>query len=157
MSKPKKRDRAYYLKRLKNEHPHIHAELLAGKFPSVRAASLKAGLIHLPSPFVVLMREWGKASTKDREEFKDWISGTKPASPTPARLVGKDGLLTVATIGEIERVMKAKGMRHGDVMEKLRYSRLDGRLGVATSKARPWKPDREFLDRLERFLRDHRS
>jgi hypothetical protein len=156
MSKRKKRDRAYFLKRLKNEHPHIHAELLAGKYLSVREASLKAGLIRQPSRLLALMREWRHASAKEQREFLDWVSGSKPASPTLASLVDKDGVLTLEAFKEIDEVRKAKGWGHGDVMEKLGYDKLDGRLGRTTSKARPWRPDKEFLDRLESFIRRYR-
>jgi hypothetical protein len=157
MSKPKKRDSAYYRKRLKDEHPHIYAGLLADKFPSVRAASLKAGLIHLPSSFVVLKREWGNASAKDREEFKDWISGTKPTSPTPASLVDEDGFLTIAAIEEIERIMKAKRMKDADLMEELGFNRHAPSWGRVKPGRSRWKPKKELLDALERFLRDHRA
>jgi hypothetical protein len=157
MSKPRKRDSAYYRKRLKDEHPHIYAEFLAGKHRSVRAASLKAGLIHLPSSFVVLKREWGNASAKDREKFKDWISGTKPTTPTPASLVDEDGFLTIAAIEEIDGIMKARRMKDADLMEKLGFNRHNSSFGRAKPGRSRWKPKKELLDALECFLRDHHS
>jgi hypothetical protein len=156
MPKTKKRDSAYYLKRLQKEHPHIHAELVAGKLPSVRAAAIKAGLIHLPRPLTLLMREWKKASIKERREFMDWIAGTTATSPSPPGLVDRDGQLSAAAIRKIEAAMAVGRMRHGDVMEELGYSRLDPRLGMAMAARKPWKPDKKFLNRLESFLRAHR-
>src|ERR1035437_447814 len=58
----KKRDAAYYKKRLAKDHPAIFADLDAGRIKSVSAASAKAGLIKLPTRFGALKREWTGAS-----------------------------------------------------------------------------------------------
>ena len=42
-TKPK-RDSAYFLGRIERDYSKIHAELLAGVYPSVRAASLAVGI-----------------------------------------------------------------------------------------------------------------
>jgi len=44
MPKPQKRNNTYYLDRLKRDHPKIHADYLAGKFPSALQAFEAAGL-----------------------------------------------------------------------------------------------------------------
>jgi hypothetical protein len=83
----------------------------------------------------------GNASAKDREEFKDWISGSKPTSPIPASLVVEDGFLTAAALEEIDGIMKARGMKDADLMEKLKLSRHDSSLGRAKPGPSRWKTE----------------
>jgi hypothetical protein len=66
----KKRDAEYYEKRLAKDHPALLAEV---RSLSVRAASAKARLIHLPTRLDALKREWKGASDAQRRDFVIWI------------------------------------------------------------------------------------
>ncbi len=46
-----KRDKSYYLARLKRDHPDIYECFEAGKFSSVRAACIAAGIIKIKDNF----------------------------------------------------------------------------------------------------------
>lgn len=61
--KPKVRDNTYWLARLERDHPDIHARLLAGDIPSVRAACAAAGLRRLP----------GHPSRATRSSARRWV------------------------------------------------------------------------------------
>lgn len=78
MPKPKKRDSAYWLARLERDHPSIHARLLAGAIPSVRAACAEAGLIRLPSRLDAnaLMRR-GKPTEEFLDRLREWSVGAE--------------------------------------------------------------------------------
>jgi hypothetical protein len=67
----KKRDARYYKARLAREYPAIFAEIHSGGL-SVRAASAKAGLIHLPTRLDALKREWKKADRVEQRRFVIW-------------------------------------------------------------------------------------
>lgn len=62
MPKPQKRDKDYYLERLEREHPTIHADYLAGKFPSALKAFEAAGLKKHRSRLQELKNAWQKAT-----------------------------------------------------------------------------------------------
>lgn len=159
MSKPKKRDAAYWRGRLEREHPAIHARLLDGTISSVRAACAEAGLIRLPTRLDALMREWTKASASQRKAFIDWLKASRPSRlpvTPPAALVDADGFLTRDTIERVEKAKATLGFRKpGQVMEALGGSKLDGSLGQAmrgNSRLRPELVDRlgDWLDRVEK-------
>ncbi len=151
MKKSKKRDSAYYLKRLRHEHPAIHAKVASGEITSVRAGRIEAGLIHLPTRLDALKREWKRASPKERRDFLDLVTGKTPLGAAPVDLTDKDGFLTVNVIKQIDETMNTGRKWKGDLSEKLGYKRVDPRLGWAM--ARRSKPKAEFLKRLGRLLR----
>jgi hypothetical protein len=86
----KKRDASYYRNRLRRDHPAIHADLLAGKFSSVRQAAAAAGLIHLPTRVDALKREWTRATIAERREFRDWLLGKARRPSPPLAIVDAD-------------------------------------------------------------------
>ena len=97
----KKRDAAYYQRRLRAEHPSVYADLKAGRILSTRQAAAKAGLVHLPTRLSGLKREWKGATNDERREFGKWMkrrftSGTKPAPKAPKDpLLDADGYLAL--------------------------------------------------------------
>ena len=78
----KKRDSAYYRRRLAKDHPAIFTEVVAGRL-SVRAASAKAGLIHLPTRLDALKREWKKAPRIHQSQFAKWVNARAAAARPP--------------------------------------------------------------------------
>jgi hypothetical protein len=82
----KKRDSAYYRGRLAKDHPAIFAEVVAGRL-SVRAASAKAGLIHLPTRLDALKREWKRSKLAQKRDFLIWVkaeeAGVRARSAPP--------------------------------------------------------------------------
>jgi hypothetical protein len=150
MTKHKKRDRAYFLRRLRHDYPAIYAKVISGEISSVRAACIKAELIRPPTPLDALKREWKKASPKERGDFLDLVTGKTPSGAATDDLTDKDGFLTVNVIKQIEETMNTGRKWKGDMSEKLGYKRLDPRLGFAM--ARRSKPKAEFLKRLRRLL-----
>lgn len=68
-----KRDNAYFLERLKRDHPAIHAKLASGSIKSVRLALLEARMIRLPTRIDALKRLWTGASGPEKVEFYSWF------------------------------------------------------------------------------------
>lgn len=160
MSKPKKRDNAYWLGRLEREHPAIFDRLRSGAIPSVRAACAEAGLIRLPSRLDALKREWARASSSERAAFVAWVKGMLPPRPTvvslPVVLTGPDGTLLPEVIDRIKAIMARPGpfgpgrAPHGRIMSAMGYARSSTRLANALD--RRGKPDGDFLDRLRAWM-----
>ena len=61
----------YLTARLKRDHPKIAKALAKGKYPSVRAAAIAAGIVKVKSPLKQLYHWWNKTSIEDRETFKN--------------------------------------------------------------------------------------
>lgn len=150
MAKPKKRDSAYWLARLKRQYPAIYDKHRSRHIPSVRAACIEARLIRQPSRLDALKRSWKGASPMDRRAFADWLRSGGARTVTPSNLVEPGGHLSAASIKRINNVMKFTRIKSGDVMARMGYKKLDSRLGSAI--ARRWKPKMAFLVRLAAFL-----
>ena len=135
MPKKQKRDNAYYLGRLEEEHPTIHADFLAGKYDSARAALEAAGLRKPQSPLSSLKSAWAKASVAEKATFlRDIgaISSASPGSSTASITVGRR--LTPAAKLRITTIMDARRIKMGDVMDELGMNRLNPSLGMALSR-----------------------
>jgi hypothetical protein len=146
-----------WLARLERDHPSIHARLLAGAIPSVRAACAEAGLIRLPSRLDALKREWARASVAERETFLAWLKGVGSSSglsrSLPASLVGSDGHLhpgVVERIGAILAKSSPGRSQHGRIISAMGYARSSTKLSNALM--RRGKPTEEFLQRLRNWL-----
>lgn len=109
----KKRGSAYYLARLKREHPSIYADYRSGKHTSVRAAATAAGLIQLPTPLTILRREWRKASLAEKRAF---IAELKVKAAKPAAILTPDRRLLPSIQKRIEHIMTVRGLKMGQVM-----------------------------------------
>jgi hypothetical protein len=152
MLKKQKRDSDYYLGRLQREFPIIHADLVAGRYKSVRDAAIAARLRKAPTPLKTMLAAWGKASAAERAEFLRGI-GVAPAavsSPTTIAPIAIDLRLTPATKSRIEAIMSTRGIKQGQVMSELGFSKLDGSLGGALSQDNKLRP--AVISALEAWL-----
>ena len=154
-----KRDRAYFLKRLQQEHPAIHAAYLSGKFESVRAASLAAGLIKGRTSLQVLLNAWSKASRSEQDDFlaQAGLARTSTAGPLPATstrpVFTSDNKLTHSFANWLEAHIDAGGMTTGDVTWALGFNRSNASLGNATGRSRSRINDPKFRAALEAYAR----
>lgn len=175
-----KRDAKYYEDRLKRDFPEYYADLVAGKYPSVRAASLAAGLIKPPNRVKVLLREWKKASPCEQTEFLRQIGvmlapssahgaaemastphgPTKPPHPKRARggYAGSpsfnpdDGHLAPRTTKRVAEIMEKRRLRSGDVMKEMGFSPLNPSLAQAVARSTRMRDER-MRRALWRWLR----
>lgn len=152
MPKPQKRDNAYFLERLAREHPEIHADLLAGKFPSALKAFEAAGLKKRRSRLQELKNAWQAASSPEKVEFLRWLKllAGPPSVPTPKSPVAIDGLLQPWAKARIEAIAKAKGLSSADVMQELGYGRRDTSLFRALARGHRITPD--LVSELDKWL-----
>src|SRR4029079_11562082 len=97
MHAKQKRDSAYLKRRLSKEAPKIYGDLLSGKYPSVRAAALAAGITKETPRLTSLKSDYSKATPAERQQFRKWllsmISSKRPLTPAIKiiPLVGPDG------------------------------------------------------------------
>lgn len=63
------RGAAYLAARLKRDHEDIAAQLAAGKFKSVRAAAIAAGIVTPPTPLEQIQKLWAKLTEDERKTF----------------------------------------------------------------------------------------
>lgn len=129
------RDNQYYLQRLAHEHPNIHADLLSGRIKSPAEAFDLAGLKKRRTPLQQLETAWAKASTAERDAFKNQIGcaqqpipSATPASITPSKIHMDRRLLPQASKA-IRLVMTKRKMKMGQVMKELGFSPLDASIG----------------------------
>lgn len=126
MRKPQKRGNSYYLDRLEKEHPAIHAEFKADKFPSALKALEAAGLKVRRSRLLELKNGWDKATADERREFVAWLRARRTSRPAPkARVVAVDGYLEEWAKKRIIEIVNARKIRSADMMEEMGFSRSD--------------------------------
>lgn len=139
MSK-RKRDSAYYLKRLGKECPDVYERWRVGELPSVRAACREAKLGDDDAPLKVLKRAWRRASATDRRAFVDWAKASKAriatAILTGRDLIGTSGYLTEPIKKRIQARIEHEDIKMGVLMKKLGFNHLDGSLGNARTGSR---------------------
>jgi hypothetical protein len=150
----------YWKRRLKTEHPRIHADLEAGRIPSINEARRKAGLLKPVSRLQALEREWHKASIKEREDFKAWAGLVSPSTSAPGTarfttLTDASGYLLPAVAGRAIEIQKKRGLKSGEIMRELGFKPLSVNWGRAVSLG--WKPSPAFLASLETWLNKHSS
>jgi hypothetical protein len=127
----KKRDAEYYEKRLAKAHPALLAEVRSGRL-SVRAASAKARLIHLPTRLDALKREWKGASDAQRRDFVIWIkSGAYKWVGLP--IADPEGRLRRDVSDFLLRWVARKGFRPARVMKEIGFSGHDPTFSAAIS------------------------
>jgi hypothetical protein len=125
----KNRDSAYFRGRLAKDHPAILAEVHSGRL-SVRAASAKAGLIHLPTRLDALKREWKKAARSDQVEFVKWLKAG--AWKTRVRLIAdRKGRLRGDVRAFLSRWVATHRSRPGRIMKQMGFSGFDYTLAAA--------------------------
>lgn len=134
----KKRDSAYYKKRLAKDHPSLFAEVRSGRL-SVRAASAKAGLIHLPSRLDALKREWRGASGAQRVEFIKWLkAGALKRVGRP--IADADGRLRSDVRAFLSHWVTSNRSNPGRIMKEIGFSVFDYTLASALSGKTTLRP-----------------
>jgi hypothetical protein len=122
-------------RRLKRDHPAVYADLVAGRISSVRKASSRAGLIHLPTRLDALKREWKRASFREREDFVRWPKGSAPgiarAATISPTISSADGRLKRDVVTFLENWMIVHRSKPGRIMRLIGYSVFDYRLAQA--------------------------
>ena len=153
-----KRGNQYYLDRLRDEHPVIFADYLAGKFKNASEAFVLAGLRTKRSALNALRSAWAKASPTERDAFRVLIgcvtplTAPAPVSPkktTPAistatqtapisshvpNLLGADGRLEPSAVAHIRAVMDRRKIKMGTIMKELGFKPLNASLGRAMER-----------------------
>lgn len=138
----KKRDAAYYQRRLRAEHPAIFADLKAGRISSTRQAAAKAELIHLPTRLSALKREWRGATKKERRAFVEWARDELAAGVkgrmTKDPLLDADGYLSLSTADRVWRLKERLRLMKGEMYVQMGLKAHDWRvIGVLERKIKP--------------------
>jgi hypothetical protein len=152
----KKRDAAYYKRRLARDYPAIFAEIRPGGL-SVRAASVKARLIHLPTRVDALKREWKKANTAEHREFVLWAKALEAGAggaPVPP-ITDPAGHLLPHAARFLAEWVKRNRSKPGRIMKQIGFRVFDWRLAHAIDhggvlpqkvidKLNPWMAEKGF-------------
>jgi hypothetical protein len=152
MAKKKKRDRAYYERRLAKNFPAFYADWLAGKYKNVHQAAIAAGLIKLSSRLDVLKRQWKKIRSSDKKAFIVW-AGTHEAKLKPrssAPLAGPDGRLRADVRKFLADWLSTTKYRPAKIMQEMGLSGYDVTLWGAIKRDHPIKS--KIVDRLGPWL-----
>jgi len=146
----KKRDSAYYRRRLEKDHPAVYRELLSKKHRSVRAAAAAAGLIHLPTRVDALKREWTRATAPERSAFVAWLKAGAKSKPRIVTIADKEGRLRPDVRSFLADWFKANRLTPGRVLKTLGFTNHDFRLFRAVYHREPLP--KHILDRLAPWL-----
>lgn len=166
MSKKIKRDETVDVQRLKLDFPDIHADLLAGRIPSLRKALVAAGLKDERTRLDKLKNSWTKASPAERETFLKWLSSNgavetaAPQAETDPPIVAhhvaaiaSGRYLLPETIAEIRTIMNRRRMRANDIMAEMGFAGDDMSLTRALSKGASLRLS--VIAALETWLRNN--
>jgi hypothetical protein len=134
----KKRDSAYYKKRLAKDHPALFAEVRAGRL-SVRAASAKAGMVHLPTRLDALKREWKGASESQRDEFREWLK-MDAFKPIAKPIADSDGRLRSDVKVFLSGRLKSIGWTPGRLLKEIGFKGGDYTLSSAILNGTTLRP-----------------
>ena len=136
----KKRDSAYYERRLKRDFPPRFSDLRAGKFKSVRQASAEAGLVHLPTRFDALKREWKRGTHSQRTKFINWLKATRyglapvpPLAPRPA-IADSAGILLLPVVVFLKNWIDCYNTTPGRIMKVMGFPNNDTRLSQSLGR-----------------------
>lgn len=170
MASVQNRDAAYYKERLRKKFPAIYADLMSGKFSSVREASILAGLQKQRTKLQSLKTDWSKATPSEQSEFLTWLSTQGAIVPAaPAASPGKvapvpkrrsasalprpaiERALTAAEKTRIHEIMDKRKIKMGVVMKELGFNSLNSSIGMALNQgSRMAKP---IVEALEKWLK----
>src|SRR5690606_29888983 len=137
MARKQKRDNAYYEKQLQKLHPSIHADYLAGKYPSLNQALHVAGIRKPRTRLSELKNAWEKAQPTEQRQFLQWLQKqgalrTPLSGPVSSNsVVAADRRLESWAIARIEEVMMKLNLKMGDVMHQMGFKKLNPSLGNA--------------------------
>ncbi|HEV7307130.1 hypothetical protein [Ensifer sp.] len=166
MPKKPKRDDADYLQRLKFDFPEVHADLLAGRIPSLRKALVVAGLRAERTRLDKLKNSWVKASAAERQAFLVWLGAQEggeastipPDRPPPQRAaagIASGRYLLAETVAEIRAIMNRRRMRPNAIMAEMGFAADDMSLTRALAKGASLRLS--VIAALEIWLRDNRA
>jgi len=145
-----KRDAAYFKARLRDDHPKFFADLVSGKYASVREAAAAAGLIRLPTRVGSLKREWKGASNSQRVEFLKWLkSGGYKWAGLP--VADSSGRLRRDAADFLLRWAARRGVRPGRIMKEIGFSEYDPTFLSAISNDGPLRV--EVIPKLTAWLK----
>ena len=147
----KKRDAEYYKKRLAKEHPALFAEVRSGEL-SVRAASAKARLIHLPTRLDSLKREWRGASGAQRVEFIKWVKA-ETSKHAGRSIADPDGRLRSDVRAFLTHWLASNRSKPGWILKEIGFSVFDPTLASALSGKTTLRP--EVIPKLGDWLTKH--
>jgi hypothetical protein len=148
----KKRGSAYYGKRIENEFPALHVDVLSGK-KTVRQASIAAGLRRQPTRADAIIGNLKKASRADIAQVRVWLRAHRSTKKVPlAAIVDPSGILLPAVIVFIKDWLRKAGRKSpGYLLSKIgAHSNHDYRMSQAL-KGDKLPP--EFLADLDGWLR----
>jgi hypothetical protein len=148
-----KRDSSYFKARLKRDYPKIHSDLVAGRYKSVRAAAIAAGMVTSPTRLDALKREWKRASLAEKKAFLAWARPHPSPSGSPVPLpaiTDSRGYLLVTVVDFLVRWTKGRKIRPGQIMKEMGFSNYDYRLAHALRRQDPLA--QEVCDKLPPWL-----
>lgn len=164
-----KRDKDYYLRRLKAEHPIAYAHVQTGH-KDFWDTVYDVGLKRRQKPVNSLKGAWKRCSATDKQEFLDWLKSehgiqTKKSSfsgiPSSAfskatlpDLADSQGRLSTAAIAAISDTMQKFNMTNGDLMKEIGEKPLDVSITSAVWNGRKIH-NPVLLDKLKRWLKKH--
>ncbi|CTQ75492.1 hypothetical protein [Roseibium alexandrii] len=164
-----KRDKDYYLKRLKAEHPTEYAQVQTGRQDFWNTV-YDVGLKRRQKPVNTLKGAWKRCSATDKREFLDWLRSehgiqtktssvsrvtTSPFSKAALpELADSQGRLSTAAIAAISDTMQKLDMKSGDLMKEIGERPLDQSVGSALRRPTRIK-NAILLAKLKRWLKKH--
>jgi hypothetical protein len=173
--KPMKRDNAYYLERLRKDHPDVYRDHQAGKYRNLSAALVAAGLRRDRNGLEGLKSIWMKASQADRDSFKAFIGCVAPKTgfivagvsmpapkPVASALPGtaprshSPGTRTLppTLAAEIRAIMDRRKMKHGAVMREMNMKARDTSFSTALERGTSVQED--LFEALEIWVKANR-
>lgn len=161
MAGKQKRDNAYYEKQLQKLHPSIHADYLAGKYPSLNQALHVAGIRKPRTRLSELKNAWEKAQPTEQRQFLQWLQKqgalrTPLSGPVSSNsVVAADRRLESWAIARIEEIMTKLNLMMGDVMHEMGFKKLNPSLGNAMRHGSKLSP--EVIAALEIWLKDNEN
>lgn len=158
------RGNAYYLDRMKTEHPVIFADHEVGKLTAAQAI-VRAGYRKKETPQLIIERAWARASASERVAIRKLIFGSATtsttagaaAAPVPAGKMPTVAVfdaheqLTAEGIRAIEGRMRADGLSQSEVMDLLGFSRLNPSLWTAIRRRSAIR-DRKLRDAVSAWI-----
>lgn len=164
-----KRDKNYYLKRLKAEHPTEYAQVQTGHRDFWNTV-YDVGLKKPPKPLNTIKGAWKKCSDTDKQEFLDWLFSehgiqtnlssipgstvsTSPKEGTP-KLADSQGRLSAAARTAISNTMNKLNMKHGDLMKDIGEKPLNASVAAAIHNQTQIK-NTAVLAKLKNWLKKH--
>ena len=112
----------------------------AGKFKSVRQAAAEAKLIHLPTRFDALKREWKHGTDPQRRKFINWLKATRyglaplpPLAPTPA-IADSTGILVIPVVAFLKNWIDSYNTTAGRIMKVMGFPNYDTRLSQSLGR-----------------------